>query len=85
MQKRKNAAAPVRIECLDSTAGSERTVMLDFYLRSPVLNMTLHNELVKQREIATKITELKKNCYLDNTNMIIKSKGEEKWLHMVLY
>lgn len=47
-----------RIEYLNSVAGSEKQVMLDFYLMSPVCNRLLHNELVKRKEIAEKTEEL---------------------------
>ncbi|MCX4267603.1 MAG: hypothetical protein OSJ62_02905 [Lachnospiraceae bacterium] len=48
----------VRIESLKSNEGSERQVMLDFYLESPVLNQLLHKECQKQNTILTIVEEL---------------------------
>lgn len=51
-------ASEIRIECLNTISGSERQVMLDFYLLSPVLNKILHKELQKSMEFDNKIEEL---------------------------
>ena len=51
-------AVPVRIEYLHTVSGSERQVMLDFYLLSPVLNELVHQELCKRRELEQRLLEL---------------------------
>ncbi|MFG6392588.1 MAG: tubulin-like doman-containing protein [Lachnospiraceae bacterium] len=53
----KNASG-IRIESLNTVSGSERQVMLDFYLLSPVLNKILHKELQKSIEFDQKTKEL---------------------------
>ena len=58
-QRLSNNAKPVRIECIKANAGSERQVMLDFYLMSPVLNNILKEELKKYEDMRNKIEELK--------------------------
>ena len=58
-EKQKSSAKPLRIECLKANNGSERQVMLDFYLESPVLNKALHEELLKREIIGKKMAELK--------------------------
>jgi hypothetical protein len=58
-EKQKGSAKPLRIECLKANNGSERQVMLDFYLESPVLNKALHEELLKREIIGKKMAELK--------------------------
>lgn len=58
VQKRNENRKPVRIESLKSNEGSERQVMLDFYLESPVLNQMLQKECQKQEAITGMIEEL---------------------------
>lgn len=63
LQKRKEKEESVRIESLKSNEGSERQVMLDFYLESPVLNQLLQKECQKQAailEIQKELETLKK-------------------------
>ena len=57
-EKQKSGAKHQRIESLKANSGSERQVMLDFYLESPVLNKALHEELEKRQAIKAKIEEL---------------------------
>lgn len=57
-KRREDAARPVRIESLKANSGSERQVMLDFYLESPVLNQILRKELGKRSAISEKIADL---------------------------
>lgn len=61
--KQKSVAKPLRIECMRGYNGSERQVMLDFYLKSPVLNKTVHDELEKRETMARRITELSTLMY----------------------
>ncbi len=49
----------VEIKTINSVPGTERQVMLDFYLLSPVLNGILHDELVKEVRLGEIATELK--------------------------
>ncbi len=51
-------ASPVRIEYLNTVSGSERQVMLDFYLLAPVLNDLVHTELQKRTEAEREIKRL---------------------------
>jgi len=51
-------ATDVRIEYLNTVEGSERQVMLDFYLLSPVINEIVHRELQKKKALEQKIAEL---------------------------
>lgn len=51
-------AVPVRIEYLNTVSGSERQVMLDFYLLAPVLQDLVHQELSKRRELEQGLSEL---------------------------
>ena len=51
-------AVPVRIEYLNTISGSERQVMLDFYLLSPVLNQLVHQELRKRQELEQELQTL---------------------------
>jgi len=53
----KNASI-VRIEYLNTVAGSERQVMLDFYLLAPVLNRLVHTELQKRKDAEGCIAKL---------------------------
>lgn len=53
-----NHAAIVRIEYLNTVAGSERQVMLDFYLLAPVLSELVHTELQKRTEATNQITQI---------------------------
>lgn len=57
--RQKNSARPVGIESLRVSPGSERQVMLDFYLKSPVLNRKLHDEMEKREIMSEKIAELR--------------------------
>lgn len=59
IERIRNAAKPLRVEFLKANSGSERQVMLDFYLESPVLNKALHDELEKRRLMDAKLKELK--------------------------
>ena len=58
IQKQKENRKSIRIESLKSNEGSERQVMLDFYLESPVLNQILQKECKKQEAIAAILEEL---------------------------
>lgn len=58
IEKQKSNVKPLRVESLRANSGSERQVMLDFYLESPVLNKALHDELEKRKVIRAKIDEL---------------------------
>ncbi len=51
-------AVPVRIEYLHTVSGSERQVMLDFYLLAPVLNQLVHQELRKRQELEQGLSRL---------------------------
>lgn len=53
-------ASFVRIEYLNTVTGSERQVMLDFYLRAPVLHMLVQEELRKRTEITNHLEELER-------------------------
>lgn len=57
-RRQREGAKPLRIECLRANSGSERQVMLDFYLESPVLNRALGDEMAKRRVLAGKVEEL---------------------------
>ena len=59
MERQKNSARPLRIKSIKASPGSERQVMLDFYLKSPMLNRKLHNELEKRETMAKRIAELR--------------------------
>ncbi|MDE7313263.1 MAG: tubulin-like doman-containing protein [Eubacterium sp.] len=52
------AAQPVRIEYLNTVSGSERQVMLDFYLLAPVLQALVHDELQKREDAQRQIAQL---------------------------
>ena len=58
-ERQKNSARPVGIGSLKASPGSERQVMLDFYLKSPVLNRKLHDEMEKREAMAKRIAELR--------------------------
>lgn len=51
-------AEPVRIEYLNAVNGSERQVMLDFYLLAPVLQKLVRNELQKRENAQRKLASL---------------------------
>ncbi len=51
-------ASRLRIEYLNTVAGSERQVMLDFYLQAPVLHEMVHTELQKRLEADRQISRL---------------------------
>lgn len=57
-EKQKNNVKPLRIESSKANSGSERQVMMDFYLESPIMNKALHEELEKRQVITAKIEEL---------------------------
>lgn len=53
-----NNASLVRIEYLNTVSGSERQVMLDFYLLAPVLNELVHTELQKRVKADSEVKRL---------------------------
>lgn len=67
VQKRKEDAKRIRIESLKANDGSERQVMLDFYLESPILNQKLQKELKKRQKMQEMIEEFEE---LKKTEMV---------------
>lgn len=62
-QEREVAAGSSRLERIQypsTVAGSERQVMLDFYLLSPKLNQKVHEELCKKTEIDRELEKLER-------------------------
>lgn len=58
MEQSIQQAEAVRIEYLNTVSGSERQVMLDFYLLAPVLQELVRTELQKRKDAQQKLFEL---------------------------